>query len=78
MIGDTIHLIFCQILKAGELQLQSLHATFEGARRVLLCRKEYWKGRGFDIWEGSNGSFSVIKDDEELRYYFVSSRTIDR
>lgn len=80
MFGDMIHLIFCQIIKSGQLQLQSLHATFDGAYEQMTEKRKYWDERpGFKTTGGNAGGFTVYdSDNEPVRYYFVSSRTIDR
>ena len=80
--GDQIYLIFCKHLsdgQGGHEQLQTPHATFDGAYEHMNQIKQHWqREKGFDITEVPDGSFYVDGPFGFQRLYYVVTRTIEK
>lgn len=76
MIGNIIYLVYCEY-QNGDKQLQTPHATFDGARERMDQIRDYWKEKGMIVKEGINGLIHVMKSGGEFfRDYYVVTRTI--
>ena len=79
MIGFQIYLLFCEY-KNGDKQLQTPHATFDGAHEHMEQIKSYWRDeKGCQVNEGLNGTLEVLTPfGEFFRKYYVVTRTIEK
>ena len=82
MVGNTIYLLFCKQLsdgRGGHEQLQTPHATFDGANEHFESIKKHFRDKkGFDVLDSEDGSFYVTGPFGFKRLYYVSTRTIEK
>lgn len=77
MIGNIIYLVYCEY-QNGDKQLQTPHATFDGAYEHMHAIKEHFESKDFEVKEVPDGSFYVIGPFGFKRMYYVATRTIEK
>lgn len=81
MIGYKIYLLFCKHLSddlCGYVELETPHATFDGAYEHLQAIKKHFESKDFEVFEGPDGSFHVFGPYGFKRMYYVVTRTIEK
>ena len=81
MVGNMIYLLYCKHLsdgQGGHEQMQTPHATFDGAYKHMQTIKKHYESKDFEVREVPDGSFYVIGPFGFKRMYYVATRTIEK
>lgn len=78
MIGNVVYIIVCQYVPERSRQIETIHATYDGAYNQMKKRAEEWEKFGY--FPESDGAYMEVRDKvgQLLYIYYVSTKTIER
>lgn len=76
MIGNVVYIIVCHCSREDHRQIETVHATWDGAFKRLQRIKEINQDAGYEVTESENGYIDCRLDGELVYEYIVSTKTI--
>lgn len=77
MIGNVVYIIVCHYLRENNhRQIETVHATWDGAFKRLHRIKEINLDAGYEVTESENGYIDCRLDGKLVYEYIVSTKTI--
>ena len=75
MVGNVVYLINCHYVPERSKQVETVHATFDGAYKRMKSLAQMWRESGYDV--DTDGAYIEVRDAAQLLYiYRVSTKTI--
>ena len=75
MIGNVVYIIVCHYIPDRSRQIETVHATFDGAYKEMQRRAKQLTDFGYEV--ETDGAYIEARDAVDLLYiYRVSTKTI--
>lgn len=77
MIGNVVYITVCHYFRENNhRQIETVHATWDGAFKRLQRIKEINQDAGYKVTESENGYIDCWLDGKLVYEYIVSTKTI--
>lgn len=75
MVGNVVYIIVCHYVPDRSRQIETVHATFDGAYKEMQRRAKQLTDLGYEV--ETDGAYIEARDAVDLLYiYRVSTKTI--
>ena len=76
MIGNVVYIIVCHYFRENHRQIETVHATWDGASKRMRRIKEINEGAGYEVTESENGYIDCRLNGRLVYEYLISTKTI--
>ena len=78
MIGNVVYIIVCHYFRENNRQIETVHATWDGAFKRLQRIKEINEDAGYEVTESENGYIDCRLNGRLVYEYLVVTKTIEK
>lgn len=76
MIGNVVYIIVCHYFRKDHRQIETVHATWDGASKRMRRIKEINEDAGYEVTESENGYIDCRLNGRLVYEYLISTKTI--
>lgn len=77
MVGNVVYIIVQYLIREGDRQIMTVHATWDGAYARMLRLRTVSREHGYDAEFASEGVLEVRYKDKVVYEFKVQTRTIE-
>lgn len=79
MIGNVVYIIVCHYFRENNhRQIETIHATWDGAFTRMMRIKEINEKAGYDVTESGNGYIDCWLNGKLVYEYVILTKTIQK
>ena len=76
MIGNVVYIIVCHYFRENNRQIETVHATWDGASKRMRRIKEINQDAGYEVTESENGYIDCRLNGRLVYEYLIVTKTI--